>query len=313
MKILFTGASSFTGYWFVQSLAAAGHEVICPVTRDLADYADMRRTRLEKLKPSCRLVANAPFGSDNFLKMAAAESFDLLCHHAAIVTGYRSPDFDVQGALKNNTHNLPALLKATRLCGVVLSGSYFEPDEGAGTEPLRAFSPYGLSKALTFQFFQRACHEAGLPLGKFVLPNPFGPFEEEQRFTAHLMRSWQAGNVAEVRTPDYVRDTIHVDLLAATYVKFAAQVIAAKTPLLKTNPSGYAGRQADFAQYAACEVKARTGWACELRLAQQTDFREPLSRTNTESAEKLVPGWSEARAWDAFVDFYTALPRHEAA
>ena len=27
MKILFTGASSFTGYWFIRELAAAGHEV----------------------------------------------------------------------------------------------------------------------------------------------------------------------------------------------------------------------------------------------------------------------------------------------
>ena len=31
MKILFTGASSFTGYWFVKTLAEAGHEVICPL------------------------------------------------------------------------------------------------------------------------------------------------------------------------------------------------------------------------------------------------------------------------------------------
>ncbi len=27
MKILFTGASSFTGFWFAKELAAAGHEV----------------------------------------------------------------------------------------------------------------------------------------------------------------------------------------------------------------------------------------------------------------------------------------------
>ena len=28
MKILFTGASSFTGFWFARALAAAGHEVV---------------------------------------------------------------------------------------------------------------------------------------------------------------------------------------------------------------------------------------------------------------------------------------------
>jgi hypothetical protein len=30
MKILFTGASSFTGMWFVRELAAAGHDVVPP-------------------------------------------------------------------------------------------------------------------------------------------------------------------------------------------------------------------------------------------------------------------------------------------
>jgi UDP-glucose 4-epimerase len=28
MRILLTGASSFTGYWFVRELAAAGHHVV---------------------------------------------------------------------------------------------------------------------------------------------------------------------------------------------------------------------------------------------------------------------------------------------
>jgi nucleoside-diphosphate-sugar epimerase len=31
MKILFTGATSFTGYWFVKTLAAAGHQIVCPL------------------------------------------------------------------------------------------------------------------------------------------------------------------------------------------------------------------------------------------------------------------------------------------
>ena len=59
-----------------------------------------------------------------------------------------------------------------------------------------------------------------MPLGKFVIPNPLGPFEEP-RFCAYLIRQWQAGEAAEVRTPAYVRDNIHVDLLAAAYAAFA--------------------------------------------------------------------------------------------
>jgi len=306
MKILFTGASSFTGYWFVHALAAAGHDVVCPVTGDLVDYADIRLWRVEKLKAISRLLPQAPFGSENFSKIIRENRFDLLCHHAAEVRNYKSPDFDAVRALQNNTVNLRALLTAMKprgLKAVCLTGSVFEPDEGVGDEPLRAFSPYGLSKGMTYQFFRCYCHEAGLPLGKFVIPNPFGSFEEP-RFTAYLMRNWREGKPAEIKTPDYVRDNIHVDLLADVYVQFLQRMGEMKTGSAKINPSGYIGKQGEFAGRVAQEVKARLGWACELKLAKQEDFSEPLNRTNTEPASTLVPSWNEQKAWDSFVEFY---------
>jgi UDP-glucose 4-epimerase len=302
MKILFTGASSFTGFWFVQNLARAGHEVVCPVTGDLENYTDSRRARVEQLKSVSRLVPQSPFGTEKFLQLAGAETFDLLCHHAADVTNYKSADFDTLRALQNNTLNLRPVLKAVK-CPVVLTGSVFENDEGAGDEPRRAFSPYGLSKGLTFQVFRYHCAEAGLPLGKFVIPNPFGPFEEP-RFTAFLMKNWKAGKPVEVKTPDYLRDNIHIDLLAAAYLAFAQKTAATREPLLKTNPSGYVEKQGEFAQRVAREIKSRHGWACDLKLAKQEDFSEPLNRTNTEPAAPAIPAWSESKAWDAFAQFY---------
>lgn len=310
MKILFTGASSFTGFWFVKTLAAAGHEIICPLRGQFEKYDGVRKQRAEKLQSLCRLVPSTSFGSENFLKLANEQKFDLLCHHAAEITNYRSPDFDALAALAGNTHNLRAVLKVMK-CPVVLTGSVFENDEGLDPEAksndggLRAFSPYGLSKGMTFQMFRHYCHEATVPLGKFVIANPFGPFEEP-RFTAHLMKNWREGKVAEVKTPDYMRDNIHADLLAAAYVKFADLVASAKDPLLKIHPSGYAGKQGEFTQRVAREVKSRTGWACEVKLSQQTDFSEPLNRINTESAQKMIPNWNEQKAWDSFVEFYQA-------
>jgi nucleoside-diphosphate-sugar epimerase len=303
MKILFTGASSFTGFWFVRTLAAAGHQLVCPVTRSLDDYTEVRRRRVELLRPLCRFVPGTTFGVENFLALAG-EKFDLLCHHAAEMTNYRSPDFDALQALQRNSLNARAVLKALQ-CPVVLTGSVFENDEGAGEgdEPLRAFSPYGLSKGLTFQYFRHYCHAADVTLGKFVIPNPFGPFEEP-RFTAFLMKNWKAGKPAEVKTPDYLRDNVHADLLADAYVKFAEKTATAGEPLLKTNPSGYVEKQGEFAQRVAREVKSRLGWTCELKLAKQEDFSEPLDRHNTEPAAALAPGWNESKAWDAFAQFY---------
>ena len=307
MKILFTGASSFTGFWLVKTLAAGGHEIVSAVTKDLKNYTDTRGERIEKLKSLCRFIPRAPFGSENFLAVIRKNNFDLLCHHAADVTNYKSPDFNVPRALENNTFNLSAVIAALRergLKAVVLTGTVFENDEGAGTEPLRAASPYGVSKALTFHAFRDFCAGAKVPLGKFVIPNPFGPFEEA-RFTAHLMKTWRAGKIAEVKTPDYVRDNIHVDLLAAAYAKFAARVANANEPWLKINPSGYIEKQGEFAERVAREAKARTSWACELKLSKQEDFSEPLQRFNTDPVTQFAPDWNEPKAWDAFVKFYS--------
>lgn len=309
MKILFTGASSFTGFWFVKSLVTAGHEPVCALRGDVKHYAGVRQRRAAALQPLCRLVPGTPFGSDAFLRLIREEGpWDLLCHHAAEIANYRSPDFDAVRAAESNTANLRAvlgLLKERGLKGVVLTGTVFEPDEGSGDEPLRAFSPYGLSKGLTFQIFRFYCNEAGLTLGKFVIPNPFGPLEEP-RFTSYLMQSWHEGKVPTVKTPDYVRDNIHADLLAAAYVRFVAHVGNTKEGMIRANPSGYVETQGAFAQRVAREARSRTGWACELELMRQQDFSEPMRRVNTEPAASQIPEWNETKAWDAFVEFHSS-------
>ena len=307
MKILFTGASSFTGYWFVKTLAAAGHEVICPLRRARENYDGVPNLRLTALETLCRLVPATPYGSEAFFDLIRREDrWDWFCPHATKSGNYRSPDFDVVEALHNNTLNTRTVLATLKNAGlqcVLFTGSAFENDEGKGDEPLRAFSGYGLSKSLTWQMFRYYCGEAQLPLGKFVIPNPFGPFEEP-RFTAYLMKNWRDGKTAGVKTPDYLRDNIHVDLLAAAYANFLDRVAAMKSGTVKFNPSNYVETQGEFAQRVAREVRQRTGWECKLELSKQEDFSEPLRRVNTEPVASRFPDWSEARAWDNFAEFY---------
>jgi nucleoside-diphosphate-sugar epimerase len=309
MKILFTGTSSFTGYWFVQTLAAAGHEIVCPLRGALENYDGVRKLRVEKLQPLCRLVPHAPFGSDAFFSLIrGGGDWDFLCHHATESANYKSADFDVLAALQSNALHLRAVLAALKnagLRGAILTGSVFENDEGQGDEPLRAFSGYGLSKGLTWQVFRFYCGEAQIPLGKFVIPNPFGPFEEP-RFTAYLMKNWRDGKIAGVKTPDYLRDNVHVDLLAAAYTDFLNRVAALKSGAAKINPSGYVEKQGEFAQRVAREIQKRLGWECKLELSKQEDFSEPLRRVNTDTVAAQFPNWDEARAWDGFAGFYNS-------
>ena len=304
MRVLFTGASSFTGYWFVRELVAAGHEVVAACRGD-GRYEGLRAERMRMVRGLCETQYGCAFGNDDFLALTKA-SFDVLCHHGAQVGDYRSPDFDPYRAAATNLHRLPDVLNGLkdRGCGrLVLTGSVFEANEGVGSAPLRAFSAYGLSKTLTAAAAEFYADREGFTFEKFVIPNPYGPYEEP-RFTAYLMKTWLAGETARVQTPRYVRDNIHVSLLAKAYAAFVG---AASPPggLRRLNPSFYPESQGAFAERVRNETASRLGRPCRLELGTQTDFPEPPVRINTDLCDTAALGWDEAQAWNEFAEFYT--------
>jgi UDP-glucose 4-epimerase len=304
MRILFTGGSSFTGYWFATQLASAGHDVIVVFRRQPNDYPDdLRRQRVAALIDVCRPVFGVSCGDDRFLQLIREGHWDLFCHHAAEATNYRSPDFNVVAAVENNTYRIPLVLDLLQDAGcgkVVVTGSVFENDEGAGSTPLEAFSPYGLSKGITWQLFRYHAKARQLSLGKFVIPNPFGPYEEP-RFIHYLIKSWVDGATPSVNTPSYIRDNIHVSLLAKIYVHF---ITTLSEGVSRINPSGYIESQGSFTQRVASEMRERLGLKCAFELKAQSDFSEPRIRINTDVADVKTLDWSEKVAWDELADYY---------
>lgn len=302
MRILLTGASSFTGFWIAKVLVHAGHEVVATLSRGADEYVDgPRAERVRRLKDVALIVPNCPFGSEVFMQLLSCE-FDLLAHHAAQVGDYRNPDFDIIGAVSANTYNLKSILGSEKIRAVLLTSSVFAPNEGIGSEPMGAFSAYGLSKGLTTDLVTYLAEQAGIPVSRFVIPNPFGPLEEP-RFCSYLMRNWRAGTIARVNTPAYIRDNIHVDLLAKAYCHYAEQLMAGKARRA-CNPSGYVGTQGDFALRLAGEMQQRLGWRCGLEFVEQMEFSEPIMRVNTDPANLIVRDWSESNAWDSMAEAY---------
>jgi len=192
MNILFTGASSFTGYWFTNILRKNGHKIVATFTKNMiTDYDGLKRTRIERMQHKLKLQFGVNFGNSKFLSLLDSEKFDLVCHHGAEVSNYKSFNFDVCSAFKNNTFNILQVLeqlkkKKTKL---VITGSLFEGNESIGGKSSLALSPYGLSKQISSLSFEYYSFSLGIPLGKFIIPNPFGPYEEE-RFTTFLVKSW---------------------------------------------------------------------------------------------------------------------------
>jgi UDP-glucose 4-epimerase len=307
VKILITGGSSFTGYWFINELAAAGHEVFATFTRAGTDqYDELRALRVNAGIKLCTPVWNCAFGDESFIKLIKQEKdWDLLCHHGAFVHDYKSIDFDVLAAVQANANNLKNVLEQLLAIGcdkVLLTGSVFEQDEGMGEQPLRAFSPYGLSKGLTAAMFKFWCQHLGINLAKFVIPNPFGPFEEK-RFTGYLINNWLNDKTPAVNTPDYVRDNIHVSLLAKAYCGFAEAIVNG-TDRTQLNPCGYVESQGAFAQRLSAAMKTRLSKPCELELALQEVFDEPRIRVNFDQPEIAAKDWDEGIAWDQLAEFY---------
>src|ERR1700730_10008906 len=303
MRILFTGASSFTGYWFVRELVATGHEVLAAMRGD-GRYGGLRGERVRMVRELCETRFGGAFGNNDFLALVKTP-FDVLCHHGAEVADYRRPDFDPYRAAAANLYRLPDVLRALkdRRCGrLVLTGSIFEAHEGAGSAPLRAFSPYGLSKTLTAAAAQLYADREGFTFEKFEIPNPFGPYEEP-RFIAYLMKTWLAGETARIQTPRYVRDNIHVSLLAKACAAFVGTSPAPGT-VRQLNPSRYPESQGAFAERVRREAAARLAhrpWALEL--GAQTEFPEPPEGINTDLLDTVALGWSENQAWDEFVTY----------
>jgi nucleoside-diphosphate-sugar epimerase len=303
VKVLFTGASSFTGFWFARELAAAGAEVTAALRGAPAEYSGMRAERVRLLAPAVEIAPDCAFGSARFVALIRGRAFDVLCHHGAEARDYRSPDFDALGAAAANTRNIRetlALFAARGGKALVATGTVFEPEEGSGPSPRRAFSPYGLSKGLTWQILEYWGEALGLPVSKFVIANPFGPFEEP-RFVAHAVERWAKGEALDVRTPLYLRDNIHVDLLAKTYARFVAE---AGAPGRRFGPCGYQETQGAFAGRLARELGRRLGLEARVTLAAQTDFAEPMARVNLDVIDPAAYGWDDGRAWDALAEHY---------
>lgn len=303
-KVLLTGASSFSGLWIAEALAATGHHVVAPVRRSRDDYSGLRAERIDRLAESVEVVFEAPFASPVFSELARA-GFDLLAHHAADIPNYRSADYDVMDGVNRNLLGAEAVLSAFAGAGgkaVIATGTAFEAGEGRAEPGDLAVSPYGLSKTLTNEALRHLARWRDLKFGKFVIAGPFGPLEEG-RFGWSLFQRWFAGEAGLVRTPRYVRDNIPVPLLGQAYAALARDLLDAAGPDQKiARPSGFVGTQEAFAHLLAREMAPRLGLACEVEVAAQPALTEPLVRVNCDPW--ITPGWPAAQFWDDYAAYY---------
>ncbi|MCB2055035.1 MAG: NAD-dependent epimerase/dehydratase family protein [Geminicoccaceae bacterium] len=306
-RVLLTGASSFTGSWIASALAEMGADVMAPLRGPLDD-GDVRRTaRLRRARAAARVIPDHPTGSSRLLDLVRrSEAFDVVCLHAAEVGDFRRPAYDPYDAFARNMRGIPALLGALGEQGcrtLVVTGTVFEADEGAGDQPRAAMGAYGLAKTLTWQALRYEAEKRGFTVGKVAVANPFGP-DEKPGLVSHMMERWIAGEAAVLRQPRLVRDHVPIQALARAHAAFAL-ALTRKRGLHRIAPSGFAETTAAFAERLARAMRPRLGGSCAVvEAAEPPPPGEPRARHATDDVLASMPDGDMERLWDALADGY---------
>lgn len=303
--ILLTGITSFTGFHIAKELAEK-YEVYATLTRKKIDYTGLKRKRIENLPKKIQLIEETSFGDKKFHDLLSEKPFISLCHHGAEVSNYNSPDFDYLQAVYSNTNNIESVLKLFKEKGgknIIITGSVFENYEGYSDKYLEGLNNYGLSKYLSFEIWKHFGLKNDMKLGKFVIPNPFGLYEEE-RFNSYVINNWLKGNPVALKTPEYIRDNIPVDYLAEKYIEFHESLIHSKETFMKCSPSGYHGTMQDFTRLLASKLTAKKNLDCKIQKTVQEDFSQPITRLNAKESSLLNGSWDEQRFWEEYLTYY---------
>lgn len=308
MRILFTGISSFTGYWIAKELIENGNEIIAVLPRKSIDeYEGIKALRVKHIEKLADVKYGIKFGDDNFIRILENNKFDLFCYHSSYVVDYNTNKFKYLHSINENLLNIETvtdIIKSKEMM-IIYTGSIFEGGEGIGTN-LKPISLYGISKQHTFDVLYHYCNKKGIKLGKFVIPNPFGPYEEE-RFTNYLIRTWIKGETPIIKTPAYVRDNIHISLLAKAYIYFSEKLERTKEYFIQLNPSGYVESQETFALRIGKELSIRLGIKYPYTKVIQKELNEPFIRINNTKTDLLISNWNEKKAWDEYAEYYINL------
>ncbi len=295
-----TGASSFTGTAFANGLIEAGHEVHVALRAADGAYEGAKRERVNALSAGITHHSRISHATQSLSRLITELRPDTLFVHAHPMDGFKNADYPMLSAVKEMSDRIPEQLDALADAGgahIVYSGSYYEPSAGVGTFAHPAVSHYGLSKSVVYELFRMNAEQRRLGMRKFVIPNPFGP-GEDGRFGNYLARVWADGDTPVVQTPDYVRDNIPVQELAARYVNYVSQLNAAP---LELRPSGYIETQGQFARRVAREIGARLGRQLDVDLREDSPHPEPLVLAN-DGSRSVDFAEHESAYWDAYAE-----------
>jgi nucleoside-diphosphate-sugar epimerase len=207
MRIFVTGANGFIGQAFCRAAVAAGHEVL-----------GLCRSERASLPTGCQRLV----GDLDSIPWVDVEKFspDALLHLAWIVTPgayLNAPENDslIGGSEQLFRKCLDLGVRHLAASGTCIEYAPTDQPLKENVSPLAPALAYSRGKVAAGRFLETLATEHGIPWTWFRIFYCYGEGEHRDRIASWIMRKLAAGEPVEVKTPDSVKDYIHVDDVAS--------------------------------------------------------------------------------------------------
>ncbi len=277
MKILFLGASSFTGFHFINRLSKnKSVKIYCTLTKKFKNYKFERKVRLNLIKKikNVKILESTKFGDRNFINVLKKIKFDILCFHSAHAENYNDDKkFDYKKSLNENLNNVEdvfSILNENQR--VIISNTVFQ---NIKYKRYKAVNNYGKSKSKTYDVFKKFCLKNKIKYKSFYITNPWGIFEEK-KLNYYLIKNWLENKVPIIEYPRYIRDNIFIDKLSNEYYK----LIFSKSEKIENFPSGYCCSNKVFINSLRKEFNKYFKKNAKVKFVYDVYHNQPIKRIN---------------------------------
>ena len=284
-NILFTGVTSFSGFYFVKKMSEnKNFRVFCILTKNRTSYDFLRKKRIDLIskKKNVHLIFNIKFGDRNFIKLLKKVFFNIICFHHSYTKNFSSDKkFNFLKSLKENLNNVEQVFNhISKKSTIIISNSYFQKSL---KKKYNSFSKYGTSKDITYETYKQFCNLNRIKYKSIFINNPWGVLEGK-KLNYYLIKSWFEQRKTIIKYPLYIRDNINIEQLSKKYNK----IVLSKSLTKEYYPTGYCSSNKVFVEALRGEFEKFFKIKTKVKYLKNSKYNEPLIRTNSKKITKKV-------------------------
>lgn len=285
MNILFLGASSFTGFHFVNELSKIKkNKIYCTLTKNINQYKSIRYERIKLLskKKNIIFLKKIKFGDRKFINLLKKIKFNTFCFHHAFTKNYKdNSKFKFLKSLKENTNNIEEVFKLIDIKSlIIISNTIFQE---IPSKKYKAVNNYGISKSNSFNQIKYYCEKNNIKYKSIYITNPWGIYEEK-KLNYYLIKNWFENKNTYILHPNYIRDNIHIDKLSQSYKK----IILSKSNKVNFFPSGICSSNKVFIEALKKKFEQFFKKEAKVTYANHAIYNQPICRINGSKIRKKI-------------------------